>query len=36
MPRPVQISELLENGLFYTNTGEKADPAQVVRIRILQ
>ena len=29
VPRPVQISELLENGLFYTNTGEKAVPAQV-------
>ena len=35
VPRPVQISELLENGLFYTNTGEKAVPAQVVRILIL-
>ena len=32
VPRPVQISELLENGLFYTNTGEKAVPAQVMCI----
>ena len=29
VPRPVQISELLENGLFYTSTGEKAIPSQV-------
>ncbi|KAL5254623.1 hypothetical protein ACHWQZ_G014161 [Mnemiopsis leidyi] len=31
VPRPVQISELLENGLFYTNTGEKAVPSQITR-----
>lgn len=28
-PRPVQIDELLESGVFTTSTGEKAVPAQV-------